>query len=356
MTSSPTNVSDCDADKLFAMAHVPPQGAQDVPQEATRTHQVSPETDANMNTERIQGLGADRNIASFNIDGTNDEQIDLQPTTTPSELTAAYNDTAVIHQSDTATFPRPGINLTPPDDAAVTNTAQSSVGTPRPELGTEPEPAAASETGSISTYPGVAYRDVRETVEPQLAAVNDQVPIDTAEAQLATEATSVLTNNNDGTEALVAAHLFKDNSTNNESREPEVGAVRLNDRRASHNELGMAADFRHATPQSEERLSQIGIQTPKKGKGDGADGAAQKMTANEGLHAAGRTSRDTVDTMNVKHAVCSSFSADVTHAYRSSRSISTMPATITISWPPSRVCTSRNSRRNDHVPTRRGRN
>jgi hypothetical protein len=353
MTSSPTNISDGDADKLCAMGHVPPQGAQDVPQEASRTHQATPETNANMNTERIEGLGADRNIASINIDGTKINQSDLQPTIIPSQPAAAYIDTADNHRPDTVMLP-PGNNLAPSEDATVTNTAQTSNGrVPQFELGTDSEAASISETSSTSAHYGIAYRDPRVVVDPQLAIANGQVPIDDAEEQSAAEATRVSTNLHDGMEALVAGPSFKDNSKNNESRKSKVGATRSNERRSSHNALGTAVDFRHVTPRSEEVLLQFGSQKPEEGKGDGADGAAQKLAANEGLHADAKTSSGTVDTMNAKHAVRSSFSANVTHAYRNFRSISTMPTTIAISPQRSRVCTFRNGSRKHHAQRRR---
>tara|TARA_R110002003_G_scaffold95_3_gene7246 strand:- start:2799 stop:3785 length:987 start_codon:yes stop_codon:yes gene_type:complete len=68
MTSSSASVSDGAADKLFATAPVPLQDAQHALQEAARPHQANAEHHANMTDSRTDGLDADHEIASVDVD------------------------------------------------------------------------------------------------------------------------------------------------------------------------------------------------------------------------------------------------------------------------------------------------
>jgi hypothetical protein len=70
MTSSPVDTSDGAADKLFATARVPLQDAQDALQEATGTHQATAESIANMPGKGCEGLDADENDASTDVDAS----------------------------------------------------------------------------------------------------------------------------------------------------------------------------------------------------------------------------------------------------------------------------------------------
>ncbi|KAH7087844.1 Swi5-domain-containing protein [Paraphoma chrysanthemicola] len=80
MTSSPISVSDGAADKLFAAAPVPLQDAQHALQEAARHHQANAEHPDG----RTDGLDADQEIASVDVDATNSAQTDVHPSTAAS--------------------------------------------------------------------------------------------------------------------------------------------------------------------------------------------------------------------------------------------------------------------------------
>jgi hypothetical protein len=87
LTSSPINTSDGAADKLYATARVPVQDTQDTlnaPKEATHSHQAIAENVANVPGERTDGLDADRNIASVDLDLLNNDKVGLQSSPTIS--------------------------------------------------------------------------------------------------------------------------------------------------------------------------------------------------------------------------------------------------------------------------------
>ncbi|KAH7074875.1 Swi5-domain-containing protein [Paraphoma chrysanthemicola] len=85
MTSSPVSVSDGAADKLFAAGPVPLQDAQHALQEAARPHQANAEHHANSADGRTDGLDADQEIASVDVDATKPAQTDVHPSTTASQ-------------------------------------------------------------------------------------------------------------------------------------------------------------------------------------------------------------------------------------------------------------------------------
>jgi hypothetical protein len=85
MTSSPVDVSDGVADKLFLTAPVAPQDAQDALQEATRTPQALAESVANSPRDRTDGLDADQGNASIDADAPIIHQTNMHPGVTTAE-------------------------------------------------------------------------------------------------------------------------------------------------------------------------------------------------------------------------------------------------------------------------------
>jgi len=81
MTSSPVNISDGAADKLSTPAPVPLQDAQDALQEAARTNQAIDESVANSPGD---GLGADQENASLDVDAPEVDQTNVQLEVTAS--------------------------------------------------------------------------------------------------------------------------------------------------------------------------------------------------------------------------------------------------------------------------------
>jgi hypothetical protein len=96
MTSSPVNTSDGAADKLFATARVPLQDAQDALQEATDTHQAIADSVANVPGKGCEGLDADQNDASTDVDASRDvsNEVQSEPTTSSQRQSTEAGDTA----------------------------------------------------------------------------------------------------------------------------------------------------------------------------------------------------------------------------------------------------------------------
>lgn len=309
MTSSPVNVSDNDTDKLFAMAHVPSQGAQDVPQQATRTHQATLENVANVNTARTDGLGADRNIDSINIDASKDEPNDLQPITKPSQLSTEHSNTADARLSNTAMLPKPGTGrIELQEDATVAVTVQQSEETSHYEQ-TEPEPVTASGTTHTSARPEITIRDEKSTNEEQHANSNGHTAIGIAKAQSPSEPTTFSSNSNQSTEGVAPSYPSADISTSIDSEYHEVGDIRLNERRTSQDGLGTFVNPQSDPSTNVERSSQGEVQTPTERRSNENDGTAHQLSADKALHA----SIETGSTVGAKLAVCSLYTCILLH-------------------------------------------
>jgi hypothetical protein len=148
MTSSPVNASDGASDKLFATARVPLQDAQDALQEATGTHQATADDAANFSGKGSEGLDADQNDASIDVDAPKDVPNDMQSDTTTSskqQLTEASNTTAHPLLSGLASPPEVENDHVDAQRTA-TNTSSASEHEAERDLMDEPNATTASET------------------------------------------------------------------------------------------------------------------------------------------------------------------------------------------------------------------
>jgi hypothetical protein len=159
MTSSPVNASDGAADKLFATARVPLQDAQDALQEATGTHQATADNAANFPSKVSQGLDADQNDASMDVDALKDVPNDMQSDTTTSsnqQLPEASNTTAHPLLSRRAS-PEVENNHMHAQETATTTSSDSQNQAER-DLTDEPNATTASETSIAPRAPELALQ------------------------------------------------------------------------------------------------------------------------------------------------------------------------------------------------------
>jgi hypothetical protein len=154
MTSSPVNASDGASDKLFATARVPLQDAQDALQEATGTHQATADDAANFSGKGSEGLDADQNDASIDVDAPKDVPNDMQSDTTTSskqQLTEASNSTAHPLLSGLASPPQVENDHVDAQRTA-TNTSSASEHEAERDLMDEPNATTASETNIAAPH------------------------------------------------------------------------------------------------------------------------------------------------------------------------------------------------------------
>ncbi|KAF2823798.1 Swi5-domain-containing protein [Ophiobolus disseminans] len=147
MTSSPVNAMDGAADKLSATAPVPPQDAQDAQdtlQEAARTHQG-----------RTDGLSADHEIASIDVDALKIDQTNMQLETSAGSCDAEAH-------SDNPPSPVPEGSVHPAlqaDDSTVQPHSTASHVTSDGEQQTKPVAKVTSATNMSLPVPGAGTRD-----------------------------------------------------------------------------------------------------------------------------------------------------------------------------------------------------
>jgi hypothetical protein len=319
MTSSPVNVSDGIADKLFAMAHVPNQDAEDAPQEATRRHQATPETVANVTAERIDGLDADRNIASFNVNAPRDEQTDVQHTTTtasPKSTGEASDNAANLRLADAASYPRSATNdLNPRQDALIADTMQKSQQIAASGPTAELEATTASGTRPLLEDSVVTVRDGIKMAEEQYELANDEVVCGNAREQSSPQPMNASNASNEPKEELVRGRLQADNSKHTPSNGAEVSEIRPDEYSTSQARLSTLVTSQADTPTLSSQTSRTECVTSAESRdhGDNVDDTTQQIP------------KDGIPRLNcgisggeldVKHAVCSLYTfVSVSHAY-----------------------------------------
>jgi hypothetical protein len=147
MTSSPVNTSDAAADKLFATARVPLQDAQDALQEATDTHQATADSIANVPGKGCEGLDADQNDASTDVDASKYVSNELQPelTTSSQRQSTEAGNTADPQLLGIASPPEVRVDHVGAQHFAA-NTSSDGQYEAKRDLTAEPQATTASET------------------------------------------------------------------------------------------------------------------------------------------------------------------------------------------------------------------
>lgn len=240
MTSSPVDVSDGTADKLFAMAHIPPQDTQDAPREAARLHQATTGIVANVTAQRTDGLGADQSIASINIDAPMNEQTDIEPTTTTASskpTDEGSNNATNDLLPDVASHLSSEIDdMRPRQHATLPHSTQNKQHVPVCALTAGAETVTALTAQETSEIAGDAVRNEVTTPVQQPETVDNEVAPECANEQSSYRSSNVSENINDPEGESVPQHVEADLPQHISNADDDVSKVRSNEQSALQEE------------------------------------------------------------------------------------------------------------------------
>ncbi|KAH4949554.1 hypothetical protein HBI26_133010 [Parastagonospora nodorum] len=252
MTSSPVAVSDGTADKLFAMAHVPPQDTQDAPQEATRLHQATSGTVANVAAQRTDGLDADQSIASIDIDAPMDEQTDIQPTTTvaPSNQTDEVSNNVAndIHRDIAPHLGSETDDMRPSQHATMVDYARDNQHIHVSDLTAGAETVTAPAAQQTSEIAGDAVRPEVTTPKQQPETVDNKVALECTSEHSSCRSSYVSENINEPEGEPAPQQVEADLAQHISFADDQVSAVRSNKQGASQEDPSTLVTFQHDTP------------------------------------------------------------------------------------------------------------
>jgi hypothetical protein len=252
MTSSPVAVSDGTADKLFAMAHVPPQDTQDAPQEATRLHQATSGTVANVTAQRTDGLDADPSIASIDIDAPMDERTDIQPTTTvaPSNQTDEVNNNVAndIHRDIAPHLGSETDDMMPSQHATMADFARNNQHVHVSDLTAGAETVTAPAAEQTSEIAGDAVRHEVTTPKQHPETVENKVAPECTSEQSSCRSSYVSENIKEPEGEPALQKVEADLAQHISFADDQVSAVRSNKQDASQEDPNTLVTFQHDKP------------------------------------------------------------------------------------------------------------
>ncbi|EAT83408.2 hypothetical protein SNOG_09216 [Parastagonospora nodorum SN15] len=252
MTSSPVAVSDGTADKLFAMAHVLPQDTQDAPQEATRLHQATSGTVANVAAQRTGGLDADQSIASIDIDAPTDERTDIQPTATvaPSNQTDEVSNSVAndIHRDIAPHLGSETDDMRPSQHATMADYARNNQHMHVSDLTAGPETVTAPAAQQTSEIAGDAVRPEVTTPKQQPETVDNKVAPECTSERSSCRSSYVSENINEPEGEPAPQQVEADLAQHISFADDQVSAVRSNKQGASQEDPSTLVTLQHDTP------------------------------------------------------------------------------------------------------------